>query len=445
MELRKKLESRIYSHGFPYALMFALLIVSQVRQISFGDDVIFASVLQDGSKTLGKYLYERYQTWSSRLLIEAVVIQGTRHVQISRVINALALTGIAACSAKLARVRTEMADWGLCAMVLFIPEIALNGAGWITTQIFYTWAALCALIALFPLKRALCAQRLPAWEALAAVPALLFAANQEQFCVALLAILAAGIAKAAHMYKRLPHFCLVQLLLTLACLLSIALCPGNRVRYQKEMVYWFPEFDELSVLKKIEIGFSSTGYTLVMNKNAVFVGFALLLAVLVWMKRPNFLSRAIGAAPAAASIMLGYFPDTLAIFLPKISNLRNALHETGTGATLRSIGTLIPDVFLGMLFVCVVVGLFVALGRRTGTAAVYVLCVGLATRMMMGFSPTIWGSGERTFVPLYTVLIALSGLLLREIGRVKDGENVSRKIKRVSAVAVVLCMMERIV
>lgn len=216
------------------------------------------------------------------------------------------------------------------------------------------------------------------------------------------------------------------------------------MRYQSEVSTWFPGFEELTLLNKIEIGFSSTGYALVMNKNAVFAGFALLLATLVWMKRTDFLSRMVSAAPAAASVMMGYFPNTLAAFLPRVSRMRDALHETGTGATLRSIGTLIPDVFLGALFVCVVFGLMVALGRKAGTSAVYVLCVGLGIRMMLGFSPTIWASGVRTFVPLYAVLIALSGLLLREIGRAKDGAGVSRRIKHISAITVVLSMMEKV-
>lgn len=444
MEMKRRLESRAHSYGFPYVLAFAMLLVWNAQLNACGDDLYFASALQNGGRTIGAFLNERYQTWSSRILIEAVTVWLTQHIWLWRVLNALVMTGLAAFSARLVQEKSALVSWGLCAMVLLIPESALGDAGWIATQLNYTWPAMCALIALVPLKRAICGQRLAAWEALAAVPALLFAANQEQFCVALLAIFAAGIMKTAYTYRRMPRFCLAQLLITGACLLVIVLCPGNRMRYQSEVSTWFPGFEELTLLNKIEIGFSSTGYALVMNKNAVFAGFALLLATLVWMKRTDFLSRMVSAAPAAASVMMGYFPNTLAAFLPRVSRMRDALHETGTGATLRSIGTLIPDVFLGALFVCVVFGLMVALGRKAGTSAVYVLCVGLGIRMMLGFSPTIWASGVRTFVPLYAVLIALSGLLLREIGRAKDGAGVSRRIKHISAITVVLSMMEKV-
>lgn len=444
MKIKNQLKAWMHSPWFPYVLLLAVLLVWHVQfNNSYGDDDYFASVLREG-RTAGAFMRERYLTWSSRALIEGAMVCIAPWIWIFRVLNALVLTGMAVFSARLVQGKTALVSWGLCAMVMLLPEGLLNSAGWIATQMNYTWPALCALIALLPLRRALCAQRVPVWEALASVTALLFAANQEQFCVALLAILAAGIVKTVCAHRRMPWLCLAQLMLTILSLVVIALCPGNKVRYQSELSYWFPGYEALSLLNKIELGFSSTGYTLVMQNNVIFAGFALLLATLVWIKRKDVLSRAIGAAPAAAVLLMGFFPDTLERFLPHIGRMRMALQEIEAGAAIGSVGTMVPNVFLGALFLCVVFGLLVALDREKGAAAVYVLCIGMATRMMMGFSPTIWASGERTFVPLYTVLIALAGLILREIGDMSSAESAARRITSMSAVTIVLCLLDKI-
>lgn len=444
MKTKKQIEAWVHSSWFPYVLLLAVLLVWHVQiNNTYGDDNYFASVLQE-RKTVGAFLHERYQTWSSRVLIEGAMVCIVPWAWLFRVLNALVLTGLAVFSARLVEGKTALVSWGLCAMIMLLPESLLSSAGWVATQMNYTWPALCALIALLPLRRTLYAQRIPVWEALASLPALLFAANQEQFCVALLAILAVGIVKTVCSRKRMTWLCLTQLLLTGMSLVVIALCPGNKVRYQCELNYWFPDFDELSLLNKIELGFSSTGYTLVMQRNVVFAGFALLLAALVWIKKKDFLSRAIGAAPAAAVLMMGFFPDTLERFLPNIGRMRMALQEIEAGAATYSIGTMLPFVLLGALFLCVVYGLLVALDREQGTAAVYVLCIGMATRMIMSFSPTIWASAERTFVPLYTVLIVLSGLILREIGNVSSAESIAGRIRRMSVVTIALCLLDKI-
>lgn len=57
----------------PYLVFFGLILIRHCFiDANFGDDLWFSTVLND--KTLGTYLHWRYTTWSSRLIVEMILI-----------------------------------------------------------------------------------------------------------------------------------------------------------------------------------------------------------------------------------------------------------------------------------------------------------------------------------------------------------------------------------
>ena len=162
------------------------------------------------------------------------------------------------------------------------------------------------------------------------------------------------------------------------------------------------------------------------------------------MERSDFLSRMIGTIPVIASLSIGFFHELLSMFFPKIAHLRDALTETGTGLDLSSPGTMIPDLFLGAIFLCVVFGLLTFPNRDKAWTMLGVLAICLGTKVMMGFSPTVWASGDRTGMPLMIGLIWMSGMLIQEIER-KDEGRAGQMITRTGGILVFLCMLERLI
>jgi hypothetical protein len=69
----------------------------------------------------------------------------------------------------------------------------------------------------------------------------------------------------------------------------------------------------------------------------------------------------------------------------------------------------LPILLVGAVLTCLVVAAYLALAGRPwlGTAAVALLAVGLVTRLVIGFSPTAFASGSRTFAFLYVALVAV--------------------------------------
>ena len=87
--------------------------------------------------------------------------------------------------------------------------------------------------------------------------------------------------------------------------------------------------------------------------------------------------------------------------------------------------------------------MFMCLHREKAWMMLFVLLICLGTKMMMGFSPTVWASGDRTGLPLMTGLIWMSGMLIQEITR-RAGERAGVRIMRTGEILVFLCMLERI-
>ena len=75
----EKIRTLVKAHYFPFIVYGALMLVIHMGiELNFGDDTqVFKPVLQAEGSLLGiwlEFLIKRYQTWSSRLVIESVLI-----------------------------------------------------------------------------------------------------------------------------------------------------------------------------------------------------------------------------------------------------------------------------------------------------------------------------------------------------------------------------------
>lgn len=69
-----------------------------------------------------------------------------------------------------------------------------------------------------------------------------------------------------------------------------------------------------------------------------------------------------------------------------------------------------------ILFGLIAFALYLLLEKKSlAISAIYLLCVGYATRMALALSPTIFASEERTFIPFILTVFVVCLLLLREM------------------------------
>lgn len=76
---------------------------------------------------------------------------------------------------------------------------------------------------------------------------------------------------------------------------------------------------------------------------------------------------------------------------------------------------IIVDFFFLIVLVCVLYTLFLLIkDKRKLGLSLMALSLGLGTRMVMGFSPTVWASGYRTFYILFVSLIVVTYLIIND-------------------------------
>lgn len=443
-----------------FAVFFLILLAVHIFiEADFGDDVHYAG--EWGKEPLSTFLKNRYDWWSSRVVIEATMMPlAAAPVWVWKLLDIAMLLLLVYNAADLfaagqahAQKGVQAASGKMQAQLFFfaglwmIPLLSINGAGWITTTTNYLWALALGLVALRPLKHCLCREKCAAWEWLACPLCTLYAANMEQMgailcgaylvCGAFLLIrdrrallfyaqtrAEKDAAEAAHGprgskgSKALPCLILLQTLLVLWMLYFVLSSPGNGWRNQYEIERYFPEFEFLSTWEKLHMGFLETGqyYLTGGDKRGCYI-FALLSGALLAAALQKKIKDGGGTcrkrlagwcgllaafAPVGFYWGVGHLGSYLLsrAALPRGGHIVGVLCHNhnlpGLGAYTPGLVALQTAVYL-FLLLCTALAVWYVHGRSGETLLEWtVLAAGLASRVIMGFSPTIYISGERT-------------------------------------------------
>lgn len=206
-----------------WVVLSSFVVIMTIGQMAIpviGDDAFFIN--QSFSID---WLVGRYQQWSSRIVIEAILVLISKQLWLFRLFNAIIF-------ATLLDVLT-LSSFGRCLkglclvaiFFLFLPVTLFLSAGWSATSINYLWPITAGILVIKGLETQNTSKK-TVW-----LPVLtLFATNQEQVAVSIfLLMMGKIIANAFHKIKTNSSYYLV-LAVTLANTLVIALSPGNQSR-----------------------------------------------------------------------------------------------------------------------------------------------------------------------------------------------------------------------
>lgn len=377
--------------------------------LNWGDDVFFRDSIQPENVTLFSFLGERYFVWSSRLIIEAIVILVT-HVPIVWWFLDTAVMVLAAHS--LSRLLPRMdkkTNYLLVCLVFIYPFIDMRTAGWIATTMNYIWPLAFGLYTMVSIKKILHSEPLKVYEYVLGIIALLYAANHEQMGTILAGFFVFFSVYQIIVQKKIHWFLLAQAVLSIASVLFILTAPGNEIRTAWTIETQFPGYVALSLFDKLEIGFSSTLFGLVMKPNLSFIVFGLLVLLAAKATKQNRVFLSIAALPLFFSLVFGLLGPVTGKLLPFVGSLRGAMTETGTNPGFSHPMSLVPDFILLIVCLSVVISLYRLFElKRDAWLVLLVLGAGFASRIIMAFTPSIWFSEGRTFIFLYFALIYCS-------------------------------------
>lgn len=406
---------KIFKKLNPFAVFFVFALIAHLfLPLNWGDDKVFGT---EASMPLNEFLYG-----SSRILTDTLTYIFNKYNILWRLLNPCVLTMLPYVLSKLLSVKSKAVQATLCLLILF-PTMTIVDAGFIATTVNYLWPITFGLINLLIFQNIAADKRSPFYIFIAGIPLMVYAINMEQMSAILTASLLIGCVHLFFVKKKFHIYPLIQLLVSSFGVLYAYF--GNtsqdNSRMLRETLRYFPDFGELNVLQKIELGFSSTMHGLTMDLRLTFVAFlafTVFLAVIAFRKRAHFSARLTSLIPIAFSVIC-----TLLNASAPFESIKNFRMDKA-----EYLFSPLFDILFVIVLLCILYTVACLLENKFLTLKVFViLAAGLAARMLMGFSPTVWASGYRTFCIMIISFIIVTVIILNRERTASKGSLVETK------------------
>lgn len=395
-------------------LMFLIFNMS-VSLAGTGDDgILFAGpLLKDFNGNFFSFLSSRYSHWSSRIIIEFFTLLSVQHNFFWRVINTLSLTAMSVIPAYLFNFKKKPALLMIStSLVLMIPISMFSETGWIATTTNYSWVLSAFLGFLMITLKKDHKISLVAWALSLILVA--YAGNLEQMCIVLIIVIPiiAYYFYGQKWWLLAPHY-----LIVLGNLALIYFCKGNKLRFVKEVSNRFPDFTSLTLFRKIELGYSSSLKSLFFDGHILFLVLGIVLFIAL-SKSHNVFILFVGSVPLISFLIFNLFSGILNNKLKIIDTVLGSFNKYGTSFKLSHPTTWMTDFVMLFITACIVVALICIL--KTDSIQLFsvllMLFLAFITRLILGFSPTVWASGERTSIFMYYAICVTSLTVLEKRG-----------------------------
>ena len=364
-------------------------------EVGRGDDAYFISMISQ--QTLGEFLQHRWNSWSSRLVIETVVVSVLPLPaflwKILDVVISILTAYLFLSMIYYKKNAEEVIGWS--GFLLFLYDFReLSSVGWMNTTIFYWWVLAAGMLACLPLYLHYRGEAVSPGLYCMAVPACVFAANQELAAVVLVCSSIYLWGLFCFEKRKVPKYLYVVLGIALVEILISFLCPGNRMRMKMSVEYWLPEFAELNLFQKGLLGWHGLLRTLFADINWLYFGVSGSLALAVLKKTRQWAKKLVGILPFAATI--GQAMGVQVAF------------------PLESAGMYL---FYTAICLCFAAGMYAVWGKTKKFAHMFaILCIGTISKVSMGMSPTVWASEERTSIFFLFALLVIGICCIEELG-----------------------------
>ena len=407
----------------PEAILFLSWIVFAIAHcffpVTLSDDAWFAEILAGDKATFANwldFLVGRYFEWSSRTLIEGLLILFTRFPILWRVGDTLICIAISILTVRLFNPERNLAKNFIVVTCIFLfPIPVIYEVGYIATSLNYSWPFAAALLAITPVIKRFWGREVRKWEYIIAFPMMFLAGFQELICATSVLALLGSLVYRIVSEKKLPKFEIGMLTVAAVMLIYMLTCPGNDNRSMLETATWLPEYATLGFFQKVELGFSSMIKTIFLKRNIFVLIFSTVITISVWLQSNKWWKKVIAVFPTVFVLFFGTFGNFFEEKIGVIESLRSSVGTLGTGLKLLAPATWIPDlVFVAILVMLLLSLRFAVKETKRYWFLFFVLALGAASRMAMGLSPTVWASGERIFAFLYAAMTVVIGALLNE-------------------------------
>lgn len=385
--------TKIKSNRLIYAAEFVFIALLFYCLPAVGDDV--ANAKSPSLQTwAGIYctVHHAFFTWSSRIFLNPMLYALTTQLPkwvFALITGLLIVTIVDAVNQHLNPAQEPRLTLSIALIPLLFPLIELDTAGYIATTVTYLWPVGILALALTLTARLKAARSIPVKSTLSVLIGLLWllAANNEQLCVILVIMYSYYLI---HQFKTRHRATLASWLPSLPLLIDLLLfllAPGNGHRTKLETAHWYPQFGQLSLIDKFNLGLTTTIQHYFFGLSLVLIFFSIVL----WLV--NFdTHRKLGALP----LLMAGATTAIAVIAPKYATTFNPTYGK----------TVIVTWLIGIAYLSIVCYLV------HDAELNLLLIAGLLARIMLGFSPTVYASATRTFVFCGLIFLYITTKLL---------------------------------
>lgn len=415
--IQSRINRIVYWEYFPFVVFAFLMLVLHFGMKPFGDDLVYGEVFSQ--QPVVAFMINSYYTWSSRIFIMPVAafFAGQNFGWFSAVDTFFYFLLPLMISKLFVTENKWENNWIIVFLLACVPFVTMmDTAGWVITTIHYLWPAILGLVALYPLKKVYFKESISWFEAVFYVMVTLFAANME---IVAAIIMAFYIAFSGYFIykKKITGFIIFQTILSIANMVFILTCPGNALRDLAEAASRFPVYIDFGLVEKMAL--SATSTLICIDQNFILLVVLGMAWLFSWNQYKTLVPRIIGVIPFILGLLINL--ARVVLLSPKFANLVNAF--TGVNmvdlVNLKNLMNVTPGMthYIILAFMVIFAGslilMTVVLFKKSKKMwmAILVMGAGIMSRVVMGFSATVYESGARTFLFTY-IALAIYGLLL---------------------------------
>lgn len=396
--------------------------------------------------TIPEFVENRYYNWSSRVIIEFVlcsVLKTSKYLWI--LIQSLMAVLVCYSLSKLfVKDNKTKNTFMLMTMILIYPYYTMHQTGWASTSINYLWPLAAGLFALIPIKKVWDGEKIKWWQYPLYTISLVFAANQEQAGALLLGFyLVFALLMIIRKDKKINTYIIIQTIISILSIVFILTCPGNNVR-QLEELYRFKGYEMLSFIEKFVLGFTATFGSIISKQNTIYILLTSIMTLYVYLNYKEKLYRIVSSIPLMSVLILGTFLPLLNGMFPYLGVFKELITENNillTVANCNNVYYAFPIIFAFTNFICIGMTLLLIFKNLKNNVAILIYLAGLASRIIVAFSPTVFVSKTRTMIFFDFSMIAITYMIWEELIKNKEHDkaiNIASSLIKFSAVIQVL-------
>lgn len=405
-----KVNKKFLLNNLPFFVYVFLMIILHLEMKILGDDAFALKILEQTSFT--EWISIRYNIWTSRIIIDAIMITMLKcKYVIWKIFNIAMFVLLPYSINKIFNDKNELKlKWFICISTLLIPALCYGGAGWAVTSIHYMWPLVFGILACIPIKKNFKNEKMTVVEKVISILSIIIASNHEQMA-GILAILYGITLIYNFIKKNKNNWILLYTAIILLSIIFILTCPGNFYRSIAETRDRFPIYENFNFIDKIQIGFTSMMKGIIYKNNLVFLTTTFIIMFAVFVTNKSKIFRIVSIIPFFQSVV----PlNCIKNILPDKLIVKGIISKFNTETLVSN---LFSDNMFAFYMMCayyliilisIMISLY-AIFKKTDKSifAIMLFSVGLISRIILGFSPTVYASGERTLLFLYISCIIL--------------------------------------